>query len=195
MRIYEKRFDLDFSAPESRPQLIELQLASGAAVRIAAIKLYDRKAVEHLAEIRMAAFALLSGEAGLLPARDDWAVTPALLVNAINRRVSPRKAQEAQELLQEAADQASALARDGRMFPVPSIRGLEHPHPHLWSYAESVFERRNRGFLGRDVAEEVRQEWIHSGEPFVTVADEGGGERNIRWSAVEQYRLITAAKN
>src|SRR5690606_2641908 len=106
-----------------------------------------------------------------------------------------RRAQEAQELLQEAAAKASALARDGRLFAVSSILGLEHPYPHLWSYVETVFERRNRGFLGRDVAEEVRHEWIHNGEAFVTVADEDGGERNIRWSAVEQYRLVTAARN
>src|SRR5690606_17185950 len=95
MRIYEKRFDLDLSAPESRPQFIELQLASGSAVRVAAIKLYDRRAVEELAEMRVAAFALLTDDAGALPAREDWAVTPAVLVNAINRRIPPRRAQEA----------------------------------------------------------------------------------------------------
>ena len=117
-------------------------------------------------------------------------MTPALLVNAINRRVSPRKAAEAQELLREAATRAAALARGGRFFPVPRVQGLEQPSPHLWSYTESVFERRSRGLLGRDVAEEVRQEWIHSGEPFVTVADEQETERDVRWSAVEQYRLI-----
>lgn len=200
-RIDEKRLDLDATGPAavaapvpSRHVVgIELGLASGTQFQASAVMLYDRVMVERLLDLRVSAFALLQADPGSLPGQEDWALTPALLINAVNRHVSPKKADEAERLLGEAEELAVEMRAEGRMFPVGEISGIEAPHPHLWFRVESVMGRRTEGLLRQrqvDVAEE--RQWIHSGDPFVTITDVQGLRRDVRWSAVESHRVIGA---
>ena len=52
-------------------------------------------------------------------------------------------------------------------------------------------EAEREGRHRRGPGEEER-EWIHNGDPFVTIKDSHGQRRDVRWSAVEQYRVIEA---
>ncbi len=196
-RIDEKRLYPDVvqapPMPERRIVGLELGLASGSQLQVAEILLYDRTAVERLLDLRVSAFALLQADASSLPGLEDWAVTPALLINAVNRHVSPKKADEAERLLSEAESLAVDLRAEGRLFLVSEIAGIESPHPHLWFCVESVLGTRSEGLLmRRDVQVEEEREWIHNGDPFVTIKDSHGQRRDVRWSAVEQYRVIEA---
>ena len=196
-RIDEKRLDLDSTQPAAtsarRIQRLELGFMSGVQMQAAEILLYDRVAVEHLLDLRVSAFALLKADPSSLPALEDWAVTPALLINAVNRHVSPKKADEAERLLSEAETLAVEMRTEGRMFPVWEIIGVETPHPHLWFCVESVPGTRTEGLLlRREVDVEEERQWIHNGDPFVTLLDDHGVRRDVRWSAVEQYRVVDA---
>ena len=192
-RIDEKRLDAGEVGPESgrRATGLELGLVSGTRINVGAIQLYDRVAVEHLLDLRVSAFALLQATPSTLPGLEDWAVTPALLINAVHRHVSPKKADAAERLLSEAESLAVELHSEGRMFPVREISGVESPHPHLWFHVESVLGTRIEGLLlTRKVEVEEERQWIHNGDPFVTILDDHGARRDVRWSAVEQYRVI-----
>jgi hypothetical protein len=192
-RIDEKRIDgVDtVPGPERHAEAVELVLASGAELRVARILLFDRASVERLLDLRVAAFALLQADPAGLPGQEDWAVTPALLVNAVNRHVSPKKADEAERLLAESESLAVELRAQGRDFPVGNIAGIEQPHPHLWLYAEPVVGTRREGLLlRREVPVEEERQWIHNGDAFVTVVDSDGQRRDVRWSTVEQYRIV-----
>jgi hypothetical protein len=196
-RIDEKRLDLDATQPASvstrRVQRLELGFISGAQMHAAEILLYDRVAVERLLDLRVSAFALLKADPASLPGLEDWAVTPTLLINAVNRHVSPKKADEAERLLSEAENLAVELRSEGRMFAVGEISGVESTHPHLWFCVESVLGTRTEGLLlRREVDVEEERLWIHNGDPFVTLLDDHGVRRDVRWSAVEQYRVIDA---
>lgn len=200
-RIDEKRLDLDAAAPATAPApaparrivAIELGFASGAQLEVSEIQLYDRVMVERLLDLRVSAFTLLQADPASLPGQEDWALTPALLINAVNRHVSPKKAEEAERLLGEAEGLAVELRAEGRMFPPGDIAGIETPHPHLWFCVESVREHRTEGLLRRRQVEvEEERQWIHNGDPFVTITDGQGQRRDVRWSAVEMYRVIGA---
>ncbi len=196
-RIDEKRLDLNATQPAASSargvQRLELGLTSGAQLQAAEILLYDRVTVERLLDLRVSAFALLKADPASLPGLEDWAVTPALLINAVNRHVSPKKAHEAERLLSEAESLAVELRAEGRMCPVGEIMGVETPHPHLWLCVESVVGRRTEGLLRtREVEVEEERQWIHNGDPFVTLLDDHGMRRDVRWSAVEQYRVVDA---
>lgn len=196
-RIDEKRLDSGVTgpAPAHRVVGLELGLLSGAQLHAAEILLYDRVAVERLLDLRVSAFALLQADPAGLPGLEDWAVTPSLLINAVNRHVSPKKADEAERLLSEAESLAVELRAEGRMFPIGEIAGVEAPHPHLWFHIESVLGTRTEGLLlTREVEVEEERQWIHNGDAFVTILDEHGVRRDVRWSAVEQYRVIGAVK-
>lgn len=200
-RIDEKRLDLDAAPPGRTPAAmperrivgVELMLASGAQVQAIQIMLFDRITVERLLDLRVSAFALLQADPDSLPGQEDWALTPALLINAVNRHVSPKKAAEAERLLGEAESLAVELRAEGRMFPVGDITGIETPHPHLWFCVESVLGHRTEGLLRqRQVEVEEERQWIHHGDPFVTLLDGQGLRRDVRWSAVESHRVIDA---
>ncbi len=196
-RIDEKRLDLDETQPVAsarRVQRLELGFVSGEQMQAAEILLYDRVAVERLLDLRVSAFALLQADPASLPGLEDWAVTPALLINAVNRHVSPKKADEAERLLSEAESLAVELRAEGRMFPVGEIVGVETPHPHLWLCVQSVIGHRTEGLLrSREVEVEEERQWIHNGDPFVTLQDDHGVRHDVRWSAVERYRVIEIA--
>lgn len=195
-RIDEKRLDAGEPGPERRQRLLalELGLVSGTQLSASEIVLYDRASVERLLDLRVSAFALLQADPSSLPGQGDWAVTPALLINAVNRHVSPKKAAEAERLLSEAESLAVELRAEGRMFPVAEISGIEAPHPHLWLCIESVIGHRTEGLLRtRKVEVEEEHQWIHNGDPFVTILDGHGVRRDVRWSAVEQYRVVDTA--
>jgi len=197
-RIDEKRLDLDATQPAPVPARralgLELGFTSGAQLQATEILLYDRVAVERLLDLRVSAFALLKADPASLPGLEDWAVTPALLINAVNRHVSPKKADEAEQLLSEAESLAVELRAEGRTFAVGEISGIEAPHPHLWFCVQSVPGTRTEGLLlRREVDVEEERLWIHNGDPFVTILDAHGVRRDVRWSAVEQYRVMEAA--
>lgn len=202
-RIDEKRLDLDgvdraagaATAPTPAPRIVgmELGLASGVQVHATAVLLYDRALVERLLDLRVSAFALLQADPSSLPGQEDWALTPALLINAVNRHVSPKKAEEAERLLDEAESLAADMRAGGLMFPVGDISGIGTPHPHLWFCVEAVREQRTEGLLRRRQVEvEEERQWIHDGDPFVTITDGNGQRRDVRWSAVETHRIIAA---
>lgn len=188
MRIDEKR--LDATDADHRPVAAEVALASGARLKVSAIMLYEKGSVERVLDLRVSAFSILNADPAFLPALEDWAITPALLVGAVNRGVSAKKAREAEELLRESETLAAEAHAGGRFFKIAEISGLESPHPHRWSCAETVIALQRKGILGREVEEETEQAWIHSGEAFVTVKDENGIRRDLRWTHVEQYRLV-----
>jgi hypothetical protein len=198
-RIDVKRLDLHTDeavpAPARRIAGIEIGLVSGAVIQAAEFVLYDRGAVQRLLDLRVSAFALLEADAASLPGHEDWALTPALLINAVHRRVSPKKAGEAERLLGEAEALAVELRAEGRPFAAGDIAGIETPHPHLWLCVESVRGRRTEGLLRtREVEVEEERQWIHNGDPFVAVTDGQGRRHDVRWSCVEQYRILEAVE-
>jgi hypothetical protein len=190
MRIDEKRLDIE--RPDTRPVVVDVSLISGSRIKAVAVRLYERAMVEQVLDLRVNAFTLLQADAAALLTQDDWAVTPDVLVNAVHRRVSPKKAERAESLLREAETLAGRMRDDGRFVRTTDIRSIDCPYPHLWFYSENVIERHDRGLFGGEVEEEVERQWIHSGGPFVTVRDEQGIHRDLRWSSVEQYRLVYA---
>ncbi|MGH8245160.1 MAG: hypothetical protein ACREUU_01865 [Gammaproteobacteria bacterium] len=190
MRIDEKRLDsADTGGP---PIAAEVALASGSRLRVAAVMLYEKASVERALDLRVSAFSILNADPASLPALEEWAITPALLVGAVNRGVSAKKADEAEDLLRESETLAAEARAAGRFFEVAKISGLESPHPHHWSCAETLVVLQRKGILGREVEEETEQVWIHSGEAFVTVQDDNGDRHDLRWTHVEQYRLLYA---
>ena len=113
----------------------------------------------------------------------------------MNRHVAPKKADAAERLLSEAESLVVELRAEGRKFPVGEVAGVEAPHPHLWFCVESVLGTRTEGLLlTRKVEVEEEREWIHNGDPFVTIFDGHGMRRDVRWSAVEQYRVIESVE-
>lgn len=196
MKIEDKKLSLADAAGR-RPAAAEVAFASGVRLKIAAVMLYEKSAVENMLDLRVRACALLQVDPAVLPALEDWAITPAVLVSALDRGVPARKADEAEGLLCQAEKVAEETRGEGRFFRITEIHGMDNPYPHLWRHVESVIEQRTaRGLFGsRDVEEEIEQQWIHSGELFVTVKDEHGTRRDVRWSGVEQYRLVYAGES
>ena len=193
MRIDEKRLDLGPAVDDaSHAVAASVTLTSGSQLEFSAIMLYPAATVETMLELRVNAFALLEASPASLPALDEWAVTPALLVNAVNRGVSARKAAEAEDLLRRSDALAEECRSEGRFFDIAEIDGLDSPHPHHWVSAETVVEVQRKGLLGREIEQESEDRWIHNGEPFIAVRDAQGRRHDLRWAAVEQYRLIDA---
>ena len=156
----------------SETSAIEINLISGAILKIKAVRLYDAAELNDLAAQKAQAAELLNGVSSPYGAIGDplWVVFATKITGMIEQKQSREAAQRGFALIQKLAERERKLREDVKFFPIGQIQEIENPVPSLWRVPSGP------GF-------------VHSGDEFVTVTDTEGVIKSIRWSCVESYNF------
>jgi hypothetical protein len=154
--------------------IVEVRLISGSSLRIKAVKLYDESGLQKLAAKKAQAAELLGGVQspfGFIGNGLEF-FAQVFAARALEVHYSDKAARQGVDVLREVFEQERKLRADARFFPVGQIQEIELPCPQLWRVP-----LQPSGF-------------VHSGDEFVSVEDEGGASQSIQWKAVEFFRYF-----
>ena len=155
---------------------IEIRLASGTAIEVKEIQLYDGQELNDISAEKAQAVELLGGaqsQVGFIGS-PLWAVGNMMVQNCFLQKQSEKMAVDGSSLIQRLAERERQLRNTRDYFPVGRIQNVDYPAPSLWRVVDAS-------------QPSVRYAFIHSGDDFVTLKDTTGIVHSIRWSAVEQY--------
>jgi hypothetical protein len=186
-----------------------LMLASGQALKMQQVMLYDRDEVVQIAAARAEAMKGLGGVStgiGFIGS-PEWAIGGAAALGLFEGLLSSAVQRKAAESLRMAEQRAEQLRTRGRYFDAVAIAGLDVADPFAW-YAQEVSTRlvdvsemgwEERGKLFRvhklnsadvidgKVSIPTRRRFIHDARDFLNVMSDIG-PISIRWSYVVAFR-------
>lgn len=159
----------------SEASILEIQLISGANLKIKAVRLYDAAELNEISAQKAHAAELFNGSSSPYGAIGDplWVVFATTITRKIEQTKSREMAQNGVALIQKIAEQERKLRENVRFFPVGQIQEIENAVPALWT----VLLNGSR--------------FVHSEEDFITVTDTDGVLKKFRWSCVETYDYQT----
>jgi len=155
----------------SEASLVDIQLISGAVVKVKAVRLYNAGELNDIAAQKALAARLLEGvKSPYAPIGDPgWVVLVSKITEKIEQSKSRDAAARGFELIQKVAGREQAFRREGQFFHVGQVQEIEYPVPSLWT---TVLDGSR---------------FVHTEEDFITVKNLDGTIKRFRWSCVESY--------
>jgi hypothetical protein len=155
----------------SEASVLEIQLISGANLKIKAVRLYDAAELNEISAQKAYAAELFNGSSSPYGAIGDplWVVFATTITRKIEQTKSREMAQNGVALIQKIAAREQKLRERIEFFPVGQIQEIENTIPSLWT----VLRAGSR--------------FVHSEEEFITVTDTDDVVKKFRWSCVESY--------
>jgi hypothetical protein len=154
---------------------VEIQLNSGAKLKIKAVRLYDEIALAQLNSKKAEASRKLQAvSTGLIPIGSiEWVLAASAVIGVVGSVLSAGASSEGVSLLKEAIQAERRLRGEGILFPISKIQYVGNPAPGFWR-AQTAITKITKAF-------------VHNGDEFVVVQIDDDSICSIRWSTVERY--------
>lgn len=192
-------------------------LSSGRQIEASKVRLYPEPELQKIVTLRSKAQEELGGFTtgiGFLGS-PAWVFGSAAVLGVLESIVSDKKAKKGILHLKEAQKMHEDLQKNGVLFEISVIEGIENPDPANWR-ADSVYEisfdfssmgikergkfieersltiRQARHLHGQIIKEEVNASFTHDGDEFFWVEIDGQLTA-VRWNFVESYQIKLGA--
>lgn len=164
---------------------VNLTTCSGHSLEVSHIRLVNAEQLIRALEIVEKMRVLAGGSFGT--AVPNYVSGIIAAIGVVWLLVSRSQEEEMKQLASEFAELTDRIHAGGTFVPVESIDGIEIPMPPRW---RSQIEKRLRGEHG--IFEKIIN-FMHSGDPYVTIRTTAGDELAVFWDSLESYSVAGGA--